>query len=58
MARISQHEIERLKRDVTFQRLVEASGIKLKRHGKDYLGLWPFHDDRKPGLVVSPEKNL
>ena len=58
MARIPDHEIERLKREVSLQRLVEAAGIALKKHGKDYLGLCPFHDDKEPSLVVSPDKNL
>jgi len=58
MARIPDHEIEWLKREVSLQRLVEASGIKLKKHGKDYLGLCPFHDDKGPSLVISPDKNL
>lgn len=36
----------------------EPQGIALKKHGKDYLGLCPFQDDRNPSLVISPEKNL
>ena len=39
-------------------RLVERQGIALKKHGKDYLGLCPFHDDNDPSLVISPDKNL
>jgi DNA primase catalytic core len=58
MARIPEHEIERLKSEVSLVRLVEARGIELKRHGADLLGLCPFHDDREPSLVVSPKKNL
>ena len=58
MARIPDEEIERLKQEVSLQRLVEAQGIELKRHGADLLGLCPFHDDREPSLVVSPKKNL
>jgi DNA primase len=27
-------------------------------HGADLLGRCPFHDDREPSLVISPEKNL
>ena len=57
-ARIPDTELDRLKREVSLQRLVEASGIELKRHGKDWLGLCPFHDDREPSLVVTPSKNL
>jgi len=58
MARISDDELERLKRQVSVQRLAEGKGVQLKAHGKDLLGLCPFHDDREPSLVVTPEKNL
>lgn len=58
MARIPNDELDRLKREVSLVRLVESSGIELKKHGKDYLGLCPFHDDKEPSLVISPEKNL
>jgi DNA primase catalytic core len=58
MARISEAEIERLKSGISLQRLAEARGVRLKRHGADFLGLCPFHDDREPSLVISPEKNL
>jgi DNA primase catalytic core len=58
MARIPEHEVERLKREVSVQRLAEARGIKLTRHGADLLGLCPFHDDRNPSLVITPAKNL
>ena len=39
-------------------RLVEASGIELKRGGKDLLGRCPFHEDDTASLVVTPAKNL
>jgi len=58
MARIPDDQIERLKQDISLVRLAERQGIALKKHGKDYLGLCPFHDDREPSLVISPEKNL
>ena len=58
MARIPEDEVERLKREVSVQRLAEARGIKLHRHGADLLGLCPFHDDRNPSLVITPAKNL
>jgi DNA primase len=58
MARIAEEEIERLKREVSVERLAEARGIKLKRHGADLIGLCPFHDDHSPSLVISPKKNL
>jgi len=51
-------EIERLKAEISLERLAEARGVKLKRHGADLIGQCPFHDDRTPSLVISPEKNL
>lgn len=58
MARIPDHEIERLKRRVSVERLVEAAGIELRPHGKDRVGRCPFHDDKTPSLVISPKTNL
>jgi DNA primase catalytic core len=58
MARIPEGEIARLKREVSLERLAEARGIKLKRHGADLIGLCPFHEDHSPSLVISPQKNL
>ena len=58
MARIPPEELERLKREVSVQQLAEARGVELKRHGKDLVGLCPFHDDSSPSFVVSPDKNL
>ena len=58
MARIPEEEVERLKREVSVQRLAEARGIKLTRHGANLLGKCPFHDDKTPSLVITPAKNL
>ena len=58
MARIPDEQIERLKAEVSLVRLVEGFGVELKKHGKDWLGRCPFHDDKTPSLVVSPASNL
>lgn len=58
MARIPDDQIERLKQEVSLQRLAEGMGITLKRHGADLIGLCPFHDDHEPSLVISPKNNL
>ncbi len=58
MARIKEDEIERLKSQISVERLAESAGVELKRHGKDLLGRCPFHDDKTPSLVITPEKNL
>jgi DNA primase catalytic core len=49
---------ERLKREVSIQRLAEARGIKLTRSGKELIGLCPFHDDRNPSLNIDPVANV
>jgi DNA primase len=58
MARIPDTELERLKNEVSVQRLAEASEVELKKGGKDWLGRCPFHEDDTASLVVSPAKNL
>ena len=58
MARIPDAELERLKAEISVERLVEASGITLSKSGKDRLGKCPFHEDREASLVVTPSKNL
>ena len=58
MPRISDDEIERLKDEISVQRLAEARGVELRKHGADLIGLCPFHDDHEPSLVITPRKNL
>ena len=58
MPRIPDEQLDRLKQDISLQRLVEARGIELKRHGQDLIGHCPFHDDKTPSLVISPKQNL
>ncbi|MCP4666600.1 MAG: toprim domain-containing protein, partial [Deltaproteobacteria bacterium] len=58
MPRITADELESLKKDIDLAALVRAKGVDLKPHGKDLLGLCPFHDDKEPSLVVTPSKNL
>jgi DNA primase len=50
-------EIERIKREISMQRLAEARGIKLRRSGKELIGLCPFHKDTSPSLNIDPKKN-
>ena len=58
MARIPDDVIQSLKRDVSLERLVMASGVELHRHGASLIGRCPWHDDNGPSLVVTPGKNL
>jgi len=58
MARIPESELERLKAEISVERLVEASGVQLTKTGKDLVGKCPFHEDREASLIVTPAKNL
>ena len=58
LSMIEQSEIDGLKRSIDLAALVRASGVALKRQGKQFIGLCPFHDDRTPSFIVDPKKNL
>jgi DNA primase len=58
MARIPEEEVGRLKREVSVERLAEARGVKLRRSGKELLGLCPFHNDTNPSLRINPAQNI
>ncbi len=55
---IEKEEIEAIKRDVDLIALIESKGIPLKKNGKGYKGLCPFHEDTNPSLSVNPSTNL
>nr|EKX4136674.1 toprim domain-containing protein [Escherichia coli] len=38
--------------------MVQAQGRQLVKKGKDFTTLCPFHDEKTPSCVISPEKNL
>ena len=50
--------LEDLKARVDLVELIRQSGVELKKAGKNYLGLCPFHADSTPSLSVSPDKKL
>ncbi len=58
MPRIDDSELKRLKEEISVQRLIEASGIALRKAGKDLSGKCPFHEDDTASLVVTPLRNL
>ncbi|MEM8641905.1 MAG: DNA primase [Cyanobacteria bacterium P01_G01_bin.54] len=37
---------------------IVSEQVVLKKRGKDYLGLCPFHDEKTPSFTVSPSKQL
>ncbi|MCP4551340.1 MAG: toprim domain-containing protein, partial [Bacteroidetes bacterium] len=54
---IEKEAIESIKATTDLKLLVESKGIKLKKNGKGYFGLCPFHNDTKPSLSITPLKN-
>jgi len=55
---IEKETIEAIKRDVDLAALVKARGVKLRKNGKSYFGLCPFHGDKNPSFSVNPTNNL
>ncbi|HEY9596702.1 MAG TPA: CHC2 zinc finger domain-containing protein, partial [Cyanophyceae cyanobacterium] len=49
--------IEAIKQQADLVNIVERH-ITLKRRGKDYIGLCPFHEERTPSFTVSPSKQF
>ncbi|EZJ46645.1 toprim domain protein [Escherichia coli 1-182-04_S4_C2] len=58
MARIPEAELQHLKAAVALVAVVQAQGRQLVKKGKDFTTLCPFHDEKTPSCVISPEKNL
>ena len=57
--KIEKERIEAVKRSVDLVALVKSRGVTLKKNGKGYKGLCPFHkDDKSPSLSVTPSENL
>lgn len=58
MPRIPKAEPDALKRSVSLVVLAQSQGHQLKRQGRDMALLCPFHEEKTPSCVISPEKNL
>jgi DNA primase catalytic core len=58
MARIPNDQLERIKQDVSLLRLAEGQGYKPQKQGKDYAVCCPFHEDKTPSCIISPQSNL
>src|SRR6202140_3220440 len=57
MARLPDEIVERIRREISVERLAEARGIKLRRVGKNLMGLCPFHQEKTPSLSITPGTN-
>ncbi len=52
----SSHEIKERVREATDLVDVISRSIRLRRQGRGYVGLCPWHDDSRPSLQVNPER--
>jgi DNA primase len=57
-AMIEKQTIESIKQGVDLVALIQSRGISLKKNGRGYVGLCPFHKDKKPSLSVNAQTNL
>lgn len=57
MAGIPEEIIERVKAEANIVDVV-ADYVRLRRAGKNWIGLCPFHDDKKPSFNVEPVKGI
>jgi DNA primase len=57
LARFAEHFIQQVAQATDIVDLV-SQRVALKKAGKDFVGLCPFHDDHKPSMSVSPSKQI
>jgi DNA primase catalytic core len=55
---MSSDQVQRLKSSIDLLQYIQSRGIKLKKSGKEYLGLCPLHEDHTPSFSVNEEKQL
>ncbi|MFQ6678112.1 MAG: DNA primase [Fidelibacterota bacterium] len=57
MARISQETIDRIRQAADILDVV-SQYVNLKKRGRNYFGLCPFHHERTPSFSVAPDKEI
>ncbi|MDV3196300.1 MAG: DNA primase [Candidatus Phytoplasma stylosanthis] len=58
MSDVDKNLISKFNKEISIYELVIRSGIVLKKKGKNYMGLCPFHSEKTPSFSVSIEKNI
>lgn len=57
MARIPEEEVEAVRRKADIVSVI-GKYLQVKKKGKDYVCLCPFHDDHSPSMTISPDKQI
>ena len=55
--RIHSDTIEEVKERADIYDIISEK-VVLKRRGKDFVGLCPFHEEKSPSFTVSPSKQM
>ena len=55
---IPQNTIQAIKNQTDLVKYLQSRGLQLKKSGREYVGLCPFHDDHNPSFSVNPSVNL
>ena len=55
---IDKERIEAVKHGIDLVQLIKSRGIELKKKGKGYVALCPFHAEETPSFSVNPKENL
>ena len=57
MEKIADESIQQVKSQPRIEEVIQKY-LPLKKRGRNYIGLCPFHSERSPSFTVSPEKNI
>lgn len=57
MPRIPEKDVEQIQKKADIVSVISRY-IPVKKHGKEYLALCPFHDDHNESLTISPDKQI
>ena len=58
MAKFTQSQLDRIKRELKIKDLAEQAGIQLARKNGQFVTRCLWHDDNDPSLFIHPDKNL
>ena len=58
MAKFTQSQLDRIKRELKIKDLAEEQGLKLDRKNGQFVTRCLWHDDKTPSLFIHPGKNL
>ncbi|MCM3724251.1 CHC2 zinc finger domain-containing protein [Neobacillus cucumis] len=52
------YTITEIKSKIDILTIVEESSLQLRKRGRNFIGLCPFHGEKTPSFCVNPQKNI